>query len=1136
MPDSTSAHRTRGGWLPLLAALSVLALAGIRPSWAGPGYPRYPEIHGNQIVFTAEGDLWVASLDGGEARRLTSHPGDEVMAHFSPDGKWIAFAGSYDGNEDLFVVPVEGGMPKRLTWHPMPDEPLGWTPDGSKIIFRSLREEANWNWDIYEISPTGGDPVKLPMGYAVTFAIDPETGHYAFTRIGGGGTWKRYRGGSADDIWVGDPATGDYKKVTDFAGMDAFPMWYHGRIYFLSDLGGTANIWSMKPDGTDRQRHTDFGPWDARWPSIDQEGHIVFVLGGNLHLFDCNTETERKLDIDIPSEENLTRIRYPNPSQYLTGFALDPGGDRVAVEARGEIFSIPAKEGITLPITRGSGAREKYATFDPDGKRLAYVTDESGEETIVSADAWGRGDVKPVAGTGTSTYHYPLIWSPDGRWIAWSDQSQALYIVNAAGGDPIKVDHSDQAEIRDYSFSPDGRWLAYAKANKIFWNAIFIYDTKDKTTHQVTEYDTDNNDPTWDPDGRYLYFLSGRTITPYFGDRDFESVLLNGTRPYAMLLRRDVPDPFAKTAGTPPKEGEEVKKGSDQSAKNDSAEDHDKDEHKDKHKGKDKDKGAKEKEGEKKKAEPVAIDFDGIENRVVEFPVEAGSIYALGATSKKVFWIHSPLEGASDDWEGGDHAPKASLISFDLEDKEDKPFLKGVTGYSLPMGSDKLAVEKEKGEIYVLDADSPPGDDISKSKIATDDIVIELDPREEWRQMYFEGWRNMRDFYWDAGMHGVDWVAIRDQYAALLPRISTREDLRDLMAEMIGELSNSHTYVWGGDPGVEVPERPTGLLGAVVTRAGDAFQVTRIYRGASADRIRSPLSAPGVEMKEGDYIFAVNHQGFSPNEPFEARLENLSEKEVLLTVGPTPDHKGTHEVVVKTMSADSEHFLRYVDWVRRNREYVSQQTGGKIGYIHIPDMGVAGLREFYTWFYPQLDKEGMIVDARWNGGGFVSQLIVSKLARRLLTWDRARAGGVSTYPDCVVNGPFVVLTNQFAGSDGDIFPAAIQTAGLAPVIGERSWGGVVGIRGNARPLVDSGALTEPEFAWWNPQKGWSLENHGVDPDIEVEDLPQDWARGVDAQLDRAINEVMKLHSEKPPMVPIFGPAPDQSRKAFQNEH
>jgi tricorn protease len=1109
-----------------LFVLIAILTAQSGPASAKPGYLRNPSTSGDRVAFCAEGDLWVAPLAGGDAQRITTHPGNEALPKFSPDGKWIAFAGDYDGNRDVFVVPADGGEPTRMTWHPAPDEPLGWSADGKEIVFRSVRDQPNWNWAVYRIPASGGDPTAVPIGYAVAFSVDPETGRYAFTRSGGGGTWKRYRGGTADDIWVGDPKKSDYAQVTDFDGMDAFPMWHAGRIYFVCDMGGTANIWSMAPDGKDRKRLTDFGNWDVRWPTMDESGRIAFTVAGDIHVLDSSTGTERKISIDLPSERKLTRVRYPDAAQYLTGFALSPDGDRVAVGVRGELFSIPAEKGLTLPITRGSGARESRVTYGPKGKRVLYITDESGEQGLVTADAWGRGDVKLVDKPGQSHFHYDPVWSPDGAWIAWSDETQTLWVAKADGGDasggPRKVDHSDQGEIREYAWSPDGRWLAYAKMNSLEFNAIFIYDTKDGSTHQVTSFNCDNRSPAWDPDGRYLYFLSDRNFDPVIDRVDFETIVVMPTRPYMVLLRKDVENPFAKIEGAPPKD--EDKKDKDKKDK-------DVDKGKDKGEEKDKDKGGDDAE---KAPEPVVIDFDGIADRYVEVPVEPGRYFGLAALSDKIFYLDTPTEGLLGS-DGGDDGPRGALMTYDIKKQKAKTFMDGVANFDLQAKKKKIAVMKKPGEIYVVDAESPPGDDLGESQISFDDVVIELNPQEEWHQIFFEGWRNMRDFYWDAGMHGLDWPAIRDQYASLLPRISTRDDLQDLIAEMIGELATSHTYVWGGDRGISSPSVSTGLLGATLVREGDVFRVERILRADPLDRLRSSLSEPEASVKEGEYLIAVNSRPFSATRPFEASMQNMAGKKVLLTVNSKPSRDGARDVVVKALSGQAEGALRYADWVRRNREYVAEKSGGKIAYIHIPDMGGRGLNEFNKWFYPQLDKEGMVVDARWNGGGFVSQLIVSRLARHVMWWDRARWGGTNPYPFRVLNGPFVVLTNQFAGSDGDIFPAAVQTAKLAPVIGKRSWGGVIGIRGNARPLVDSGILTQPEFAWWSPTKGWGIENHGVDPDIPIDNLPQDVARGADPQLDRAITEVMRLRETKPAVLPNFPPAPDRSRKSYATE-
>lgn len=1145
----TTVYRTLAPRFPLISSLprsleTTLAFAALLAAalfgatfaaQAAPGYLRTPALHGDRLVFNAEGDLWTARSDGSAVRRLTSHPGDEVLPCISPDGNWIAFAGDYDGNRDVFLIPADGGEPKRLTWHPGTDEPAGWTPDGTRILIRSGRENPQWPPDIYTVPREGGEPDKLPIGGALAFSIDPQSGRYAFTRNGGGGTWKRYRGGTADDIWVGDPAKADFARVTTFAGTDMTPMWYGGLIYFLCDQGGSMNLWSMNPDGTGRKQLTRMDTWDARQASIDPTtGRIAFTLAADIHVYDPASNAEHLVAIDLPSERTLTRVRYPDASQYLRGFALSPEGDRVAVEARGELYSLPAEEGVTLPLTFGSGAREDRVAYDPKGERVVYVTDAGGDEALVTADAWGRGSVKQLVAPGVSGQPFTPAWSPDGAWIAWADQTNTLWIVKAAGSDPVKVDRAEQWEISEYSWSPDGRWLAYNKPDNLGRGAIYIYDTKDAKIHRVTDWTTDNRTPAWDPDGRYLYFISDRVVQPLLGDTgDFDQIQVYPARPCLVLLRPDVKNPFAATEGAPP--GPDGKKGGrDGKGKKDSqGKDQDKKGSSGESKKGDGDKDADEKN---EKPEPIEIAFDGIESRIVEVPVEPGRYFGLAATSGRLFYLSFELQPLfQGEFGDEDENGSGTLISFDLEEKEAKPFLEGAVGFDLQAKAGKIAVRKSgPGGLFVFDADTPPGDEQEKQKVSADDIVIELDPREEWQQVFFQSWRRLRDHYWDAQMHGVDWKSVRDQYATLLPRLSSRTDLGDLIAEMIGELSTSHTYVWGGDRGVSVPRVATGLLGASLKRQGDAFKVERIFRGAQADRIRSPLDEPGSMVKEGEYILAVNNRPFAKDVPFEAVFGGLAGKEVLLTVNTEPAPTGARTVVATAMKGAEEYNLRYADWVRRNREYVAEKSGGKIAYLHIPDMGGRGLKEFDTWFYPQLDKEGMVVDARWNGGGFVSQLILDRLMRRVISFSRSRGGGVSTYPYKVLNGPFVVLTNEYAGSDGDIFPKVVQLAGLAPVIGKRSWGGVIGIRGGWE-MADGGLVSTPEFAWWQPQGGWAIENHGVDPDIDVDNLPQELGRGVDAQLDRGIQEVLRLRQERPPLVPNFGPAPNQSRKAYEGE-
>ena len=527
----------------------------------------------------------------------------------------------------------------------------------------------------------------------------------------------------------------------------------------------------------------------------------------------------------------------------------------------------------------------------------------------------------------------------------------------------------------------------------------------------------------------------------------------------------------------------------------------------------------------------MEIDLDGLEQRTIALPVQPGIYANIQASADKVFFIEIQHLGMA---EPGDLSGReSSLMAYDLEDEEASLFAAGVGGYELAADGGKLLLLRSGGGLSVVGASSPPGaSGLEEGAVDLSGITLRIDPAEEWRQIFYEGWRHMRDFHWDQTLQGLNWEAIRDQYAALLPRLATRDDLRDLMGELIGELATSHTYVWGGDYFRGAPWSSVGLLGADLELADGAWRVARIYRGDPADGQRSPLDRPGVDVAEGDYILAVNNRPLDTSLPYPASLLGMAGKPVLLTVSDRPELSGARQVVVTPMS--SERDLRYADWVRRNREYVAEQTGGTVGYLHIPDMGARGLIAFDRWFYAQLDKQGLVVDARWNGGGFVSQLMVERLQREVVHFGRSRGGAVYTYPERVLNGPFVVLTNEHAGSDGDIFPASIQRLGLAPVIGTRSWGGVIGIRADKR-MTDGGGLTQPEYALWRTGDGWAIENHGVDPDIVVQDLPQELGRGEDAQLDRAIEEVLELIEAHPPIVPEFGPAPDKSRDAFRDE-
>ncbi|MCA9492973.1 MAG: PDZ domain-containing protein, partial [Myxococcales bacterium] len=651
-----------------------------------------------------------------------------------------------------------------------------------------------------------------------------------------------------------------------------------------------------------------------------------------------------------------------------------------------------------------------------------------------------------------------------------------------------------------YTWSPDGRFLAYTRDQRVGYQAVFVWDSRDGKTHQVTASTTSDHSPAWDPQGRYLYFVSDRATNPHIGERDFQ-VTESGTSVLVMtLLRPDVEDPFARDAGLPGAEPPIVIE-----------------------KRKKKKKRQKE-EGELDDgASRFDIAWDGLVDRQITLDVPNGTYFSLSATDDALFFVSYAGGGFRDDG-------AMSLQAFDLEDEEVAEVASGISGYEMAADREKMVIAKWQNW-YVVDARPGPAD-FSDSLVDTSGIDIQLDPREEWRQIYFEAWRHMRDFFWDRDLGGLDWVKVRDQYATLLPRLSTRQELSDLLGELIGELGTSHTYVGGGDASLRIDWEPAGLLGAELVREGDAYRVARIWKADPADELVSPLLRPGQEVKEGEYIVGVAHRPLVADRPIWAELEGKADVSVVLQVNSRPSFQGARTVVVTPVRNDYD--LRHADWVRRNRETVAARTDGKIGYLHIPDMGATGLMAFETWYYAQLDKEGLIVDCRWNRGGWASQLMLQRLARRPIGFNRAAGGGVEVFPAGTLNGPFVVLTNEFAGSDGDIFPKSIQELKLAPVIGMRSWGGVVGIRAD-KPLVDGGFLSQPEYAFWFRKGGWGVENHGVDPDVVVQNLPQDLAKNLDPQLQRAIDEVLRLRQENPPLKPDFEAEPTKTRDAFGQE-
>ncbi|MEW6745917.1 MAG: S41 family peptidase [Planctomycetota bacterium] len=1081
--------------MPALVALAVILplAAPLADEPSGViGYYRFPTIHGQTVVFAAEGDLWQVPVEGGIAMRLTTHSGNESHARFSPDGKWLAFSAEYQGNVDVYVMPAGGGEPRRLTYHPSDDEVVAWRPDSSTVVFRSRRLSPNADENLFEVPLGGGHPMLVPLGVGALASFAPDGDRVAFNRMGSEfRTWKRYKGGCAPDLWLGNLRTKEFHRITDWEGTDSFPMWCGDRVYFVSDRTDRMNITSCRADGSDVRQHTDHRDYDVRWSDTDA-GRIVYMLGGDLWLFDVETDEAHKLDIRLASDRVQRRPRFEKVAKTLASYELDRTGKQLALSSRGELWVSPTKEGLRRQLTHSSGIRERAPTFSPDGKKLALITDETGEQELAVLEVGGQ-HARTILSHRAQGWIFPPVWSPDGKQLAYADLTMTLFVVDVASGKISVIDHSEAAEIEEYAFAPDGKWLAYTLPAKGQRHAIFIYSLEKGTKASVSTSFTDDFEPAWDPEGKYLYFLSRRSYNPILCEIDFESAVVRATIPCAVILSEDGISPFL--AREPPEEEE------DGDEENEYEEDED------------------------SETPPVEIDLDGIAQRVVQFPVEADNYSSLASAPGKVFYMSEPLLGVMEmPLFEEDEEPRRKLHVYDLEEKKDETFIDSLRDYTLS-GDGKRIAWRVADEILVADTDSDPPDEIEE-QLDPDELPLEIDPAAEWEQIFHEAWRLQRDFYWAENMGQVDWEGIRQRYAALLPRISTRDELNDLIGELIGELGSSHAYVFGGDTRDAEPVE-VGLLGAdlVFDEDARAYRFERVLRPEAWETdVEAPLTMTHAKVKEGEYLFAINGRDLSAQENVYARLAGLAAAEVLLTVGAAADRSDAREIQIKTL--ESEETLRYRDWCRRNREYIEMKSAGRIGYFHLPDMMGDGLVAFVRGFYPQVEKDALIIDARYNGGGMVSSMLIERLRREVWAYMQPRRGETATFPVRAHVGPKVVLTNYWAGSDGDVFPESFKLLELGSVIGTRTWGGVVGIRADKR-FIDGGLSTQPECAWWEPKRGWDLENRGVEPDILIDVLPQDQLADHDPQLDRAIAELEGRLRDRPPLRPEPPPVPDK---------
>ncbi len=1048
---------------------------------------QFPDVSQTHISFTYAGDVWIVSKDGGTANKLTSAKGTELLARFSPDGKQIAFSGNYNGNIDVYVMPSLGGLPKRITHHGMTDRLIDWYPDGNSLLFASSRESGKQRFNqFYKVSKSGGLPEKLPLPYGEFGVISPDGNKIAYTPISAAfRTWKRYRGGMAADIFIFDLNSKASENITNNVAGDEIPMWSGNKIYFLSDRGENKrnNIWCYDLSNKQTKQVTNFDKFDIRFPSIGNN-EIVFEAGGLLYLLDLTTEKYREIKINVVTDESTLLARNENVEKMIQNFSISYNGNRTLIEARGEIFSVPTENGPVINLTQSSGVAERYPAYSPNGKFAAYFSDRSGEYELTIRDLEKPSQEKTLTALGEG-YRYKLFWSPNSKALAFIDQTMTVYIYDMDNDKTIKVDQQlwlYEGGLQNFSvsWSSDSRYIAYTKDLESSSTAVAIFDTKDQKIHQITSGYYKDSNPVFDPAGKYLYFLTNRSYKPVYGDFEGTWTYPNSTQVAVVTLTKDIPSPLA-----PKNDSSVVKK--DDVKKDDEKKDEKKEDKKD-----------------EPKIKEVKIDFDGFEQRVEILPPAAGNYGNIAAVTGKVIYHRTPNSGSAD--------KKRPVVYFDFDKLEEKTIVDDADVFQISADEKKILVAKQNSFSVV---DIAPDQKMDK-KLPTNQLEMTVVPREEWKQIFTDVWRLQRDFFYDKNMHGVDWDAMKKQYGDLIDNAVTRGDVNFIIGELISELNASHTYRGGGDD--ETPlQRQVGYLGVDWELNNGAYKIKRIVNGAPWDtEVRSPLLASGIKVKEGNYVLAVNGVSIDVTKDPWSAFEGLAEKTIELTVNDKPSIDGAWNIIVKTLSDETR--LRNLEWIESNRKRVDDATGGKIGYVYVPSTGIDGQDELVRQFTAQFSKEGVIIDERFNNGGQIPDRFVELLNRKPLAFFAVRDGKNWQWPNVANFGPKVMLINGWSGSGGDAFPDFFRKSGIGPLIGTRTWGGLIGISG-APTLIDGGNVTVPTFRQYNPDGTWFKEGHGVDPDIEVLEDPTTLSKGVDVQLEKAIEEVMRLHKLNPPVNP-----------------
>jgi tricorn protease len=1097
---SLSAGRHFNHRMPLTVLTTVLAWLALAGTAAAVNVQdtrllSQPAVSASQVAFIYAGDLWTASRDGSDARRLTAHPGEESNPHFSPDGKWIAFSGQYDGNTDVFVIPTAGGEPRRLTWHPGDDIVQGFTPDGRSVLFTSPREVfTRRHTQLFTVPLEGGQPEKLPIPHAFKAAYSPDGGRIAYVPLYEPfRQWKNYRGGTASRIMLYDVRTHAVEQIPQPPGRcnDTDPMWLGNTVCFRSDRDGEFNLYAYDPVTRKIAALTRYADFPVMAASAGN-GRIVYEQAGYLNLFDPAGRIDTRLKIGVAADLPEARPRFASGAKWIRNAAVSPSGARAAFEFRGEIVTVPAEKGDPRDITDSPGVHDRSPAWSPDGTRIAWFSDEGGEYALKVAPQTGGGEVKSYAPGGAGFYEDPK-WSPDSAKISFIDNSRSLYWLDLATGAVKKISQEtlySPVNTLSHNWSPDSRWIVYTRNAESNFQTVMLYSLEQDRSQAVTGGLADVGEPVFDASGKYLYFVASTDAGPV---REWFAQSGNDARmtgePYLVVLARGVPSPLAKESDEEKGQPAPGDKPSPDAAKTTDE-------------------------------VRVTVDFDGLSERIVPLPVKSAVYTRLQAGEPGVLYYLKSPEGIN----RFSRDPELALTRFNLDKREEEKLLDKVDDFFLTADGKKILVQQRQNWLI---ADAKGKIDPGKGRLGIDAIQVRVEPRLEWTQIFDEVWRINRDYFYDPGMHGADWPAMRTKYAAFLPDLACRSDLNRVIQWMCSELAVGHHRVGGGDFLYQPNNVPGGLLGADYTVENGRYRFAKVYGGLNWNpELRSPLTEPGVDVRAGEYLLAVAGKDLVPPEDIDARFENTAGKIVEITVGPNPTGEGSRTVQVVPVA--DELALRNRDWVEGNLRKVDAATGGRVAYVYVPNTTTLGFEYFKRYFYPQAQKDAIIVDERFNAGGQLADYYINALRKPFIAMWAMRYGEDLKTPQASIQGPKVMIIDETAGSGGDLLPWMFRKLQLGTLVGRRTWGGLVGILGFP-VLMDGGGVTAPNLAIWT-EDGWVVENEGVPPDIEVEQTPALVIAGHDPQLEEAIKVVLKQLEANPPKKLVRPPYPVRVRR------